>query len=321
VNFTCGLHGRCEPIPFDSAALVDAPTCGIVEVDLEAEVPVVMLLLDQSSSMNDPFPGAVDRWRAMRDSLIDPDTGIVAGLENVIEFGATLYTSHNGNEGGICPILTDVPPAVGNYQAIADMMYATAPDDDTPTGEALEAVVATMIARGNPRGVPRFLVLATDGEPDRCAEPELQDGQALSIAAAQACFDAGIRMFILGVSSDVGAPHLQDMANAGAGLEVGGPELEPYFTATDAGQLADAFTTILGGLRSCTFTIDGTVDLEVADQGEVRLNGRLLTYGDEDGWRLVDGQTLELTGDACDEFRFTANVDLAATFPCGAVVF
>jgi len=321
IDFQCADHGRCEPIPFDAAGLVDAPICGTVEVDLSSEVPIVMLLLDQSSSMNEPFPGAVDRWRAMRDALIEPDVGVVATLEHAIEFGATLYTSHDGDAGGLCPVLVDVPPAVDNYQAIADMLYDTAPDDDTPTGEALDAVIASMVARGNPRGVPRYLVLATDGEPDTCADPDTQNGQAIAIAAADNAFAEGIRMFVLGVSSDVGAPHLQDMANAGAGLEVGGVENEPYFTSASAEEIVDAFTTIIGGLRSCTFTIDGTVDLEAADQGDVALNGRSLTYGDEDGWRLLDGETLELLGAACAEFRFTPNVELTATFPCGAVVF
>jgi hypothetical protein len=321
IDYQCADHGRCERIPFDAAGLADAPTCGTVEVDLSSEIPIVMLLLDQSSSMNEPFPGAIDRWRAMRDSLIDPATGVVAALEHAIEFGATLYTSHDGDAGGLCPVLIDVPPAADNYQPIADMLYDNAPDDDTPTGEAIDAVVATMVARGNPRGVPRYLVLATDGEPDRCADPDTQDGQTLAIAAADNAFGEGIRMFVLGVSSDIGAPHLQDVANAGAGREVGGAENEPYFTADDADQIADAFTTILGELRSCTFTIDGTVDLEVADQGDVRLNDRRLTYDDDDGWRLLDGETLELVGTACDEFRFTANVELTAEFPCGAVVF
>lgn len=321
IDYQCAEHGRCERIPFDAADLADSPTCGTVAVDLSAEVPIVMLLLDQSSSMNDPFPGAVDRWRAMRDALIDPDLGVVAALEHSIEFGATLYTSHNGDAGGLCPVLIDVPPAVDNYQAIADMLYDNAPDDDTPTGEAIDAVVATMNARGNPRGVPRYLVLATDGEPDRCADPDTQDGQAMAIAAAQNAFAQDIRMFVLGVSSDVGAPHLQDMANAGAGLPVGGADNEPYFTSDNADQIVDAFTRIIGGLRSCTFTIDGTVDLQAADQGEVTLNGRTLTYGDDDGWRLLDGATLELVGSACDEFRYTPDVELTATFPCGAVVF
>lgn len=322
-QYICGEHGRCVAVPFDAAPLADAEVCGSVDLNLSAQIPTVMLVIDQSSSMEDPFSGATSRWGAVKDALIDPDTGIVATMSNVIDFGATLYTSHNGDLGGVCPILVDVPPAADNFAAVSGLLTGNDPDDDTPTGEAIDAVVATMIARGNPRGTPQYIVLATDGEPDRCADPETQDGQAVSIAAAQNAFAQNLRMFILGVSGDIGAPHLQDLANAGAGLEVGGREHEPYYTADDAAQLATAFTTILGGLRSCVFAIDqsdGTIDLTAADQGEVRLNGRLLTYADEDGWRLLDGNTLELLGGACDEFRFTANVELTATFPCGAIL-
>ena len=325
VNYQCEDHGRCGPVPWDSAALVDAPTCGRVNVELTAEVPIVMFVIDASSSMDLKFPGARSRFSAVQHALVNEVEGLIPRLDGVIDFGATLYTSHDGDAGGICPILLDVPPAANNGDAIAELMSSNGPDDDTPTGEAVDGVVAAMLARGNPRGVPQYLVLATDGEPDRCADPDAQDGQEVSIAAVVNAFDHGIRVFVLGVSSDVGAGHLQDLANAGAGLAVGGAEQERYFTADDAAGLDEAFGIIVGELRSCELEIDGTVDLGAADQGEVSMvvdaNARSLVYGDDDGWRLVDGDTLELLGAACEDWRYTADVELTATFPCGSVVF
>lgn len=321
VNFRCEDHGRCVEIPWDAAALVDAPTCGQVDVQLTAEVPIVMFVIDASSSMDLEFPGARSRWSAVQHALVNEQDGLIPRLDGVIEFGMTLYTSHDGNTTGeICPILLDVPPAVGNYGPVSDLMSSNGPDDDTPTGEAVDDVVAAMLARGNPRGVPQYLVLATDGEPDRCADPDAQDGQALSIAAAQNAFDHGIRMFVLGVAGEIGLSHLQDLANAGAGREVGGAENERYFTADDADGLDEAFGIILGDLRSCALAIDGTVDLAAADQGEVVMNGDPLLYGDENGWQLADGQTLELLGTACETWRYTADVDLTASWPCGAFI-
>ena len=112
--------------------------------------------------------------------------------------------------------------------------------------------------------------------------------------------------------------HLRSLR---AHLLVGGDVHEPYFTAGDEDELTEAFTAIIGGLRSCSFAIEGEIDPEAAGGGHVFLNGEEVPYDEENGWRVVDERTLELVGAACEEFRFTLAVELTATFPCGAVVF
>ncbi len=317
----CGSDGRCEdpgpdggpPPPRDGG-----DECPGIDLDLTPTIPTVILLLDQSGSMDEDF-GGIPRWDAMEQALLDPGTGVVANLEATVRFGASLYTSHDGFNGGECPILQTVDPALGNYAAIDALISSNGPDGDTPTGDSIDGVVAGIGAL-DPALAPFYVVLATDGEPDSCEVPNPQTGQAEAIAAAQAAFAGGIRTFVLGVGNDVGAAHLQDMANAGAGLAVGGAENEPFFTANDPAELADAFGEIIGGVRTCVFSLSGEVDPARACKGIVVLNGENLACNGPDGWRLVDETTIELVGAACNTALTAAEVHLTAEFPCDAVI-
>jgi hypothetical protein len=306
----CVDHGRC------------VETCAGVQVDLSLLIPTVLLLIDQSGSMSENFGGQT-RWEAVESALCDPGQGVVPALQDEIRFGVSLYTSHGGFGGGECPILQVVAPSLGNGGAIADLIGRNGPDGDTPTGESLIATADLLKAIPpdplNPGGA-NLIVLATDGEPDTCDQPNPQNGQADSIAGAQYAFGRGIRVVVLSVGRDVSAPHLQDMANAGSGLPVDGPDEAPYYVADDPAGLLASFDEIVQGARACVFALNGRVDPpEYARYGSVSLNGEPLGFEDPDGWRLIDASTLELLGAACQTFLASEQVSLTATFPCGAI--
>ncbi len=100
-----------------------------------------------------------------------------------------------------------------------------------------------------------------------------------------------------------------------------GAEDAVFYTANDPDELRAAFDDIIGRARSCLLTLRGTLDLTEAADGEVVLNGVALVYDDPNGWRAVDAHTIELVGAACDTFLEADELDLSATFPCGAVLF
>ncbi|MFH2005088.1 MAG: vWA domain-containing protein [bacterium] len=320
----CAGHGRCIADPGDAgtgdSTFPDVPGCGTVTVDLAPVIPTVLLLIDQSGSMTSSF-GSVDRWEAVTTALVaDPD-GVVTQLQDRVIFGATLYTSNGGYAGGDCPVLTSVPPELNNLGNIEPLLTGNAPAGDTPTGESIGAVAAELLAMPDPPdgpASPKVIVVATDGEPDTCDVPNPQEGQPESVAAAQAAFAAGVRLFILSVGSGVSDAHLQDMANAGVGLPVGGGTDAPFYVANSQNELVDAFYEIIFGIRSCELQVDGIVDLEQADQGHVELNSVDLVYGQD--WDMQDASTLVLLGEACDTFLSDEEVTLLANFPCGAIV-
>ena len=289
--------------------------CPSAEVSFDPVVPVVVLLIDQSGSMTESF-GGQSRWNAVRNALIDPTTGVVKNLENDVRFGLSLYTSFDGFAGGECPVLTETAPMVANYDAIADMFGDASPESETPTGESIEAVTAALVA--DPDTNPKIIVLATDGEPDTCAQPNPQNGQDESIAAAGAAFMAGIRTFVIGVGNGVSAGHLQDVANAGAGWMPGDANAA-YYVPSDQAALVAAFEEIIDGVRSCVLTLDTAILPGQGDEGTVTINGEEIPYEDPNGWRVNSPTEIELLGEACELIQ-SGDVEVVVEFTCHAIL-
>jgi hypothetical protein len=302
----CGPLGQCE-------ARVDAD-CPSVTLTAERTTPTIELVIDQSGSMDADFGGGLTRWEAMRRALVDATTGVVTTSASSVYFGATLYTG-----GNTCPALRSVPRALGNLAPIRDLLDANNPAGDTPTGESLDAVVDDFAANPPPPDSPPFILLVTDGEPDTCAQPDRNEGQPESLAAATAAYAAGVRLFVLSVGSDVGAQHLQDMANAGVGNDpaVSGTNA-PYYVANDPAQLSEKLQQLIGGVLSCELQLDGSIDPGAAASGVVTLDGVPLQLGV--GWEVVDGDTIRLIGEACADLQASTMPVVDATFPCGVVV-
>jgi hypothetical protein len=264
--------------------------------------------------------GSGTRWDVLRDTLMDMPGGLVSDLESVVRFGLVLYSARAGDDDvvvGECPVLSSVPVALDNRGAI-DRVYSRAdPIDETPTGEAIDAVLDAMPPDPGPD--PTIIVLATDGEPDTCAMPNPQMGQMVAVAAAQRVFSMGSRLYIISVGmGEISRTHLQDMANAGLGRMPMDPDA-PFWVAGDDTGLRDALRMIVSGVLSCTLELRGRLDLDLACSGRVALNDRPLSCGDPDGWRPVDETHIELLGSSCDMLMSGSGARLQAIFPCDAV--
>jgi len=291
----------------------ESSVCATVQIDYEPVTPTVVLLIDQSGSMTDSYDGG-SRWDVLYDSLMNEDTGVVKALDGEVRFGLSLFTSYNGNEdGAVCPVLTEVESTLGNHEAI-DAIYGDAePQDETPTGEAL-VVVAENLAELEAAG-PKVVILATDGEPDTCAHPNPQEGQQVAVAAAQGAYAQGITTFVLGVGDDVGAEHLQDMANAGQGLALDAETPASFYRPESKEQLLETFGDIIQGQRDCVIPLDAEIDADIAETGTVTLDGETLEYGSE--WKLNGNQHIELVGDACNTVM-TGDHEVSGEFFCSA---
>jgi hypothetical protein len=300
----CDLGGNC----------VDGPNleqgCGLIDVELTPVIPTVVLLVDRSGSMTEDF-GGVERWDAVKEALTDPADGVVAQLESQVVFGATLYNSTGGSAGGACPILRSEDPALDNSASIRTLFDANDPDQDTPTAESVAAVASAFADSDD----PRIIVLATDGDPDTCADSDShnQASQDLSEGAVEGAFSDGVETAVLSVGDQTTQSHLQRLANAGRGLprDTGNA---PFYVANDTQELVDAFGEIIRGVRGCQVSIEGVIDPALGPDGIVILNGTQLEHGVD--WRFVDDQTVELLGAACDALLDADRVDIEAVFPC-----
>jgi hypothetical protein len=325
-DYSCTPDGRCVQGPNGGGGDVDA--CPSAHVVAKAVTPTVELLLDQSGSMKDAYGTSPHRWDAMVDSLVNPTTGVVKTLAGKVAFGATLFTGNNM----ACPALKHAvnsgdPRVLNNFTAIDTLLRTNSWDNNTPTMESINAVVADFTTAHKPTipGSPPIIVLATDGLPDTCAVPnpanptEQNAANAVTVKAAQDAFKAGIKIFYLFIGNDVAGTHPQQMANAGAGLDPATGNAKVY-TAVDPAGLSAAFNEIVAGVLTCDLSLNGQVSTQAAPSGTVVLNNMVLTFGTD--WNISgDGLTLHILGKACDTLKATPNATVDATFACGTVIF
>lgn len=322
----CAADGRCavdsnitlDPLETDpDRPEEEVPECIEGEVEFEAVVPEVSLLLDRSGSMSGGL-GTVTRWDALGlvllgDPTVAGDHGVVGDFEDRVAFGASFYTSGGGGPYGCVLDLESVALARNNYTSIRQRYQQIGPSGGTPTGEAVNAVVANALD-ADLGGGPKILVLATDGEPTGCgisSDPAGDVERGVSSA-----FEDGMKTFAISIATDTDPTHMQRVANLGAGLPVDADPPAPYYTAESQEDLALAFASILEEVpRSCVFALNGKVDPDQADEGTVTLAGEELVYEDPDGWILPQVDQVELLGGACEQIR-AGEEDLDITFPC-----
>jgi hypothetical protein len=289
--------------------------------------PTVWLVLDGSGSMNEDF-GDETRWQALRAALMD-DGGIVSTLERNVRFGMVLYSGAESDDDepppAQCVDLVVVDPALDNYAALQAQLPDEEPGGWTPTDQALEHVVDNLPVTNMPvldgTSEPTYVVLATDGAPnDRCAGDSGGGGGGRDFdeVTAQRVLDvvgrgasAGVKLLVISLAGDDDdlQTHLEEVAT------LSGSGLAPFVPAT-RDELVTTFQQIIGG-ASCQIALQGMVMADQACSGTVTLSGTPLVCNDDNGFRVVDGRTLQLMGDACSNF-LAVDSQLHATFPCGA---
>lgn len=282
-----------EPEPEPEPIRCDSPS-----FDYAAEPATVVLLVDRSGSMTEPF-GSDTRWNVVRDALFRERDGLVPRLADTARFGLAFYTSLDGFSGGTCPMMDYTSPVLGDPDVLRQAFDSTSPlpNGDTPTGEALLDALDWLDQDDTPG--PRYLVLITDGEPDTCLVPDPQNGHEEALQAAREAHDRGIEMYVVGVGSDVGESHLQQMANVAQGVRADAQwgedtdAIEPIVASDEEDVLAGQIQGALGDVRTCTIALDEDVDLE--GTFVVTLDGREVPDSE---YRVVDGQ-LVLSGEAC----------------------
>jgi von Willebrand factor type A domain-containing protein len=305
-----------------SAEAIDAAT-GCVDITRRyASIPpTVLLLIDQSASMNERF-GRSTRWDVLRRAIVDPADGLLAWLEAGANIGLMLYTSLDGHQRGLeCPLVDQVDVRLDNADAIREFYAGAEPlsGGDTPTADAIDLAVASLSSLR--AGPGQYVLLLTDGVPDTCAEPDPQNGFDAAVEAAQRARARGIEVVTVGVSPDIARAGLQRMANAGAGkaLELvfgRDPDAaQPLYASTEPRDLAQQLEGVIADVRSCTIELGTTVDRARRGDARLVLDGVPLRYGDEDGWRFVDEDTLSVDGHAC--LRILGNGQaLEVELPC-----
>jgi hypothetical protein len=313
-----GVGGLLLTDDYQPSAGGSPSVCADLEVDFDRVTPTVVLLIDRSGSMTEAFDDGRNRWQTLVQTLTDQDTSLIKKLEGSVRFGMALYTSNGGlRRGSRCPILTNVDISLDNFTNISSTLSRTSngPSGDTPTAESLTAVAADLADFGEEG--PKSIILATDGEPDTCADPDANDddgSRAKSVAAVTAARENGITTHVISVGDEISVAHLKALAVAGAG----GDEDAEAYTALDTAALESAFESIIGSVQTCDFTLQGSVEAANASRGSVLLDDAPLEYGDADGWVMLNESTVQLRGAACEAVKSNA-AGITMSFPCDAI--
>jgi hypothetical protein len=224
----------------------------------------------------------------------------------------------------MCIQLVTVAPELNNYDAIAAQFPQMELGGWTPTDRALEHVVQNLPVTNQPmldeEPDPTYVILATDGAPnDRCdgdnggrggggLDPEVA---ARVLTATETGTAMGMHMFIISLAGgdDELQQHLEEVAQRTS-------TMEPPFVPSTQDALVQTFQEIVGA-ATCQVELDGSVTAGRECSGKVTLNGFELECNAENGWRMRDARTVQLTGTMCDMF-LAASSQVYAEFPCDA---
>jgi hypothetical protein len=193
----------------------------------------------------------------------------------------------------------------------------------TPTRAAENAAVTYLT--GLTDANPRFIVLATDGQPNCPASGTAStDDTPGAIAAVAAALSAGIPTFVVGISTPGGAADdaLNMMAIAGGYPRAGTPQ---YYPVTSTAEFAAVLRTLVGMANACTFSVpppptnDGTTtraNITVrAFDGVTVVN---LPYDATNGWTYTDSAmtSIVLHGAVCDQAKAGTLKNFTIVFNC-----
>ena len=331
--------GRTEPVHYSTdgggefvqARLPDGGVaCEDGTMNLLPARPLVMLVLDRSSSMSQTFPGTgSSKWNALRGALRQalPPWG------STLELGALVFPT-GANSSCSVSSTVDVAPALDNVAAVLAKLDATGPGGATPTALAIEAA-GTALRAVRTAGSARAVVLATDGAPDcnsllnsrsctclsggRCTSERCLD-DTRSIGRIAALASSGIPTWVVGLRSSADAVFvdvLNRMADAGGKPLVGGAQ--KFYSASSQQELETALDTIRQQVGRCHYLTPSVPD--VGGTIGLQLDGAFVPFDSSstEGWSWVDANNGELAlyGETCTRAEGLPPEALLAVVQCG----
>jgi hypothetical protein len=284
--------------------------CGLQNFNLVREPADVLLVLDRSASMEDAPDGATDatsKWNLVVPALVEVVTATGGG----VAWGMKTYPEGEGSEciAGSVTDKIDVAVAGNNAAAVnAAIMGTTPKGNGTPTGDAVKQAVTYMKTLTSTH--PKFLLLATDGEPS-CAGTTKGSEQArpYAVQAVTDALAAGFPTYVVGVATTKksATEALNNMATAGGKPRAdANPLATRYYLANTKQELVDSLTAITGEVnQSCVFTLNPPPPSPEFIAVKVTGTSVAQDTSKVNGWdyTAADFSRLEVFGKACDDIK------------------
>jgi von Willebrand factor type A domain len=290
-------------------------SCGFQDYMLERRPAELLMVLDRSGSMREPanFMTLASKW----------DETVPALNETIMKTAATVSWGMKLFPVGLVACSTidgvDVPIAANNAPMMLATIAGTMPlGNGTPTRYAIQKAVAHL--KATPTNTPRYILLATDGEPN-CADEMTNalvdpDGavEAIRMAAAD-----GFKTFVIGIATQFGDANmtLNRMAEAGGEPRAGDPR---YYPVASRAELVNALSLITGKVADCVFPLGKlppSPDDVAVDVNGMRVNRDPTKMN---GWDYTaNNMAIQIHGPACEAIK-NANAQVKITFGCPGVV-
>ena len=299
--------------------------CGIKTQSAKMIPPDIMLVMDRSLSMTndvDDQPcaggtgmngncGASSKWQLTVPVL----NQVITSTDATVNWG--MY--YLGDEPAMCGVATApvVPIAPMNATAVTTSLTGNLFNGQTgtPTRRVIQGAVSSLMGLTDPN--PKFILLATDGQPNCATATTLNtDDSAGSEQAVADALAMGIPTFVVGIGNTGAVATMNRMAIAGGRPKMGGTT--SYYQVDDAAALGSALATIVGQTASCTFDIGPAPDGTTAKGLGVFGDGAPITMDPANGWSFKDAQmtTIILTGPICDQVLSGTIHDVTVAFVC-----
>jgi hypothetical protein len=294
---------------------------------------MVMLVLDRSGSMDDPFAGST-RWRSLTRALATT----LPSVDSSMQIGAMLFPSGSHINGCAVSGAAELMPAFGHVGPLLVAMEQIQPGGATPTAGAI-ATAGTLLSTVRAASAARALVLATDGAPNcnptldvltctcaagmgpgACLEASSCLDDVRTVAEIRGWSNRGLPTYVVGIQDTDNAEFvdvLNAMAVAGGRPLTG--QAQSYFAVSSQTQIEQALTTIRNQVGGCVYLTTSLPDL--TGSIAVTVNGKPLPFDPTgvDGWRWGDRSNGEIAiqGASCVATAALQNPLVEAEIACG----
>lgn len=291
--------------------------CGVQNFMLaRGNAPDLLIVQDRSGSMsldaNDlPLVGAKNpksKWMQIASAIAQ-----VAQSVSGVQWGLMMFSA-DGQCGA--PSQPDVPVASGNAAAIKQALDDASPAGLTPTTAAIDRAVAYLKGGVDPDGRARYLLLATDGQPN-CSDGSFGTDDAAAIQAVANAAQAGIHTFVVGIGGKTGADQtLAQMAMSGKEPNTTAGQ-KPYYSVSTTQDLVAVLTAVAGKVASCSYTLE--MAPPSPDLVTVEANGKTVPRDPTrtEGWDYGPMQTsIVFYGQSCKDLQQGLVSTVRAIFGC-----
>jgi hypothetical protein len=296
--------------------------CGAAISDMTQEPADLLLVLDRSTSMSwdmtrddKECPTSSTTCQQRWSTVIQTLDHVLANSSAKIRWGLKLFatpisggnTDPNTENCTVGPGV-EVEVGAGNAAKINDSIQGAVPMGYTPTLAAL--TLATQYLTGLADTYPRYILLATDGEPNCDGTSETASGAVQVnhvVSQIKSAVEADLKIYVVGMGPATSIRNLDKFAVAGG--------TDHYYPATSASELGAALLSIVGQVASCTYTLS---DLPPDPNNvAVYLDKQIVPRDSAQGWILAqDQRSVLFTGIYCEGIKAEKYKQVQVYFGC-----